>query len=422
MNICMFTNTYLPYVGGVARSVDFFSKDLRNRNHRVLVVAPSFPEEPEDEPHILRVPAIQNFNASDFSVRIPIPFLIDQKIDAFEPDLIHSHHPFLLGDAALRAARRRKLPLVLTYHTQYEKYTHYVPFDSESLKRFVIHLATAYANMCLKVIAPSRSISRIIRRQGVEVPVDVVPTGVDIADFEKGRGETFRSEWNISPESFVIGTCSRLAPEKNLAYLADAVAVYLKTDPKGLFLVLGEGPAGDDIHRIFREHGTGRQLIMTGNQSGSGLYNAYNAMDLFVFASKTETQGMVLVEAMAAGKPVIALDASGTREAVQDGQNGRLLPADTSENAFAREIAEFRKMENRAAQMGKNARLTARELSRSKCAQRMEALYRSVLASDRSAGNAGDELVAWDKLLEGIKAEWALLAEKSAAALKAFRP
>src|SRR6056297_152071 len=99
----MFTNTYYPHVGGVARSVRFFSEDLRKMGHKVLIIAPTFEgydEKSEDQEKILRVPAIQNFNGSDFSVRIALPFLIDEKIDEFQPDIIHSNHPFLLGDAA----------------------------------------------------------------------------------------------------------------------------------------------------------------------------------------------------------------------------------------------------------------------------------------------------------------------------------
>jgi len=419
MKICMFTNAYLPHVGGVARSVALFTEDLRRKNHQVLVIAPTFSESPEPDPHILRVPAIQNFNASDFSVRIPVPFLIDQEMDAFAPDLIHSHHPFLLGDAALRAARRRRRPLVFTHHTQYEKYTHYVPFDSEPLKQFVSNLATAYANLCSAVVAPSDSIARLIRRRGVEVPVKVIPTGVDLAFFEEGSGDVFRSEWNIPRKTFVIGTCSRLAPEKNLAFLAHAAADYICGDPAALFLVLGEGPSGEDIRRVFADHGLEKQLIMTGSQSGTALSNAYNAMDLFVFASKTETQGLVLLEAMAAGKPVMALDASGTREVVEDGRNGRLLPAETTEKQFSEEIAAFRKCPETNNQWRAAARRTAQELSRRNCARQLETLYRSVLEADGAPSDETDDaLISWNKLLEGIKAEWELLTEKTAAAVK----
>ena len=113
MRICMFTNTYLPHVGGVARSVAAFSEDLRKLGHEVLVAAPVYEDEdaePDDESQVLRLKAIQNFNGSDFSLRLPEPFVIDDKLDEFDPHLIHSHHPYLLGDTALRAARQEACP------------------------------------------------------------------------------------------------------------------------------------------------------------------------------------------------------------------------------------------------------------------------------------------------------------------------
>ena len=117
------------------------------------------------------MPAIQNFNGSDFSVRLPVPFLVDQQIDTFRPDIIHSHHPYLLGDAALRSARRRKLPLIFTHHTLYEEYTHYIAENPEKMKRFAAFLATNYANLCDAVVAPSESIRHLIIERGVSVPV-----------------------------------------------------------------------------------------------------------------------------------------------------------------------------------------------------------------------------------------------------------
>src|SRR3990172_3888517 len=127
MNIVMFTNTYTPHVGGVARSVEAFSGAYRRRGHRVLVVAPEFADQPQHEEDVVRIPAIQNFNGSDFSVVLPVPGSLDDVLDAFKPDIVHAHHPFLLGNTAVRVARFRELPLVFTHHTLYEQYTHYVP-------------------------------------------------------------------------------------------------------------------------------------------------------------------------------------------------------------------------------------------------------------------------------------------------------
>ncbi|MDT8388873.1 MAG: glycosyltransferase, partial [Thiogranum sp.] len=162
---------------------------MQKTGHRVLIVAPTFPKAGMvDTPHdkILRVPAIQNFNGSDFSMRIPVPFYIDEKLDDFRADVIHSHHPYLLGDAAFRAARRRGLPLVFTHHTLYEEYTHYVTGDNENFRRFARNLSTLYANLCDQVVAPSKSIADLIRNRGVTSPVTVIPTGVDTEFFGSG--------------------------------------------------------------------------------------------------------------------------------------------------------------------------------------------------------------------------------------------
>ncbi|MDZ7809017.1 MAG: glycosyltransferase [Arhodomonas sp.] len=146
VNILMMTNTYLPRCRGRARSVASFTRAYRDRGHRVLVVAPEFAGTAEDEADVVRMPALQNFNGSDFSVVLPVPRFLEREVTRFEPDIIHSHHPFLIGSTALRLASLFGLPLVFTHHTMYERYTHYVPGDSAVLRRFVVQLSTSYAN------------------------------------------------------------------------------------------------------------------------------------------------------------------------------------------------------------------------------------------------------------------------------------
>src|SRR5688572_17184518 len=153
MKIMMFTNTYLPHVGGVARSVSSYVAEFCRRGHEVRVVAPQFEGAMESTSDVLRTPALQHFNGTDFSFTLPQPGLIAEFLDPFRPELLHSHHPFQLGDSALRAARTRGLPLVFTYHTMYEQYTHYMPLDSEALQRIVVQMATEYSNLCTHVIA-----------------------------------------------------------------------------------------------------------------------------------------------------------------------------------------------------------------------------------------------------------------------------
>ena len=422
MKICMFTNTYLPHVGGVARSVSAFAEDLRERGHEVLVIAPIFPgvdELREDTEKVLRVPAIQNFNGTDFSVRIPLPGRIHQKLDEFRPDIIHSHHPFLLGDSALRTAKAREVPLVFTHHTLYERYTHYVPFDSPAMERFAIHLSTRYANLCELIIAPSESLANLIRRRGVATPIQVVPTGVDIEFFAQGDGQVFRRENGLPEEALVIGHLGRLAPEKNLAYLSRAVADYLERDERARFLIAGSGPSVAEIEEIFASRDLSGRLVHVGQLKGAELRNCYAAMDLFVFASTSETQGMVLTEAMAAGKPVIALDASGAREVVRDNENGRLLPSNAAEEDFAAAIEAFADNEERAKRWAEQARQTAREFSREASARRLESAYGEVGASESE--EQAEELGGWDAWLRSLKAEWDLFSEKTGAVIKAVR-
>ncbi|MFO8090263.1 MAG: glycosyltransferase [Desulfatiglandaceae bacterium] len=420
----MFTNTYLPHVGGVARSVHTFACDLRKRGHRVLVVAPSFQDAPEEkDPDVFRVPAVQNFNGSDFSVRIPVPFLLKKSLDAFQPSLIHSHHPFLMGDAALRTAARRELPLVFTHHTLYERYTHYVSLDSPSMRRFVINLSTHYANMCNRVVAPSLSVARLIKERGVVSPITEIPTGIDLEFFRKGKGEIFRRNHGIDSSTPVLGHVGRLAPEKNLAYLAEAVIQVLKQQPDAVFVVVGEGPSSTTIIDKARSAGVKSRLIMTGSLTGSALADAYCSMDLFVFASTSETQGMVLVEAMAAGMPVVAIDAPGAREVVKDGINGRLLPQDTTPEEFTRAVENFLQNEEFQRNCLHEARLTAARFSREASAEHLENLYIEVLEHERSRIEEPEQeiFVQWTRVLDSIKVEWELLRKKATAAAMAVK-
>lgn len=406
MRIVMMTNTYLPHVGGVARSVDSFAQEFRRLGHRVLVVAPTFEGCPVDEENIFRVPAIQHFNGSDFSVRIPVPGLLAPVLDDFGPQIVHAHHPFLLGDTALRIAALRNLPIVFTHHTMYERYTHYVPGDSPTIQRFIVELATEYANLCDHIIAPSESIRDILVQRGVTTPVSAVPTGIDPAKFARGDGAAARKKHGVPAGAFVVGHVGRLAPEKNLAFLAHAVADFLDQRRDAHFLVVGSGSSEDEIKSIFARRQLSDRLHTTGSLTGQDLADAYHAFDVFAFASKSETQGMVLAEAMTAGIPVVAIDACGAREVVKDGGNGRLL-MNEDQAAFAaalREIGDAAMGQREA--MATAARETAEEFSLERCARRLLDIYRDLAPSRREQRQA--EETPWTQTMRLLETEWML--------------
>lgn len=407
MNILILTNTFTPHVGGVARSVEAFTAEYRRRGHRVLLVAPEFSEMPEDEVDVVRINAIQNFNTSDFSVALPIHPQLSETIDAFRPDIVHSQHPFLLGNTALRLARHRELPLVFTHHTLYEQYTHYVPGNSPALKRFVIELATRYANLCDQVFAPSESIRDLLLERGVNKPIAVVPTGVCLEKFARGDGDAMRRELEIPADAFVVGHLGRLAPEKNLEFLTRALVDFISRNSRAHFLVVGTGPSEDAIREAFSNSGMEERLHITGILQQQRLSDALHAMDLFAFASTSETQGMVLTEAMAAGLPVVALDAPGAREVVKDRQNGRLL-AEATVTTFSAALQWVADLPAEKLQGLKQAALaTAEAFSMPNSADKALACFGAL--ESRSIAAADCEELDWEEVMNFIKTEWDIL-------------
>jgi 1,2-diacylglycerol 3-alpha-glucosyltransferase len=425
MNIIMFTNTFIPHVGGVANSVKTFTDEYRSRGHRVMVIAPAFEHMPPDEKDIIRISAIQNFNGSDFSASLTVPLGLSKKLEQFQADIIHSHHPYLLGDTALRTAASLNIPLVFTHHTMYEQYTHYVPGDSARLQHFVIELSTGYANLCDYVIAPSESVAAILHKRGVKKPIAVIPTGVDVERFSREDGSALRTELGIPVDALVIGYVGRLAPEKNLEFWAAAAIEFIRQSRRNHActhaLIVGSGPSQRKVEEIFIKAGVGDCLHCAGVLTGDRLVSAYQTMDIFVFTSKSETQGMVLVEAMAAGIPVVALNASGVREVIRDTVNGRLLEEEKIE-PFVQALSSIALMltpgDSEMRHFMREAAIsTAREFSTARSADKALELYQHILDMERTM--SGLEHSALSSILRRIEEEWNIWSNRLSAAGKA---
>jgi len=427
MNIAMFTNTFIPHVGGVANSVKVFTDEYRSRGHRVMVIAPAFEHMPPDEEDVIRVSAIQNFNGSDFSASLGIPLGLSKKLEQFQVDIIHSHHPYLLGDTALRTAASLNVPLVFTHHTMYEQYTHYVPGDSPRLRHFVIELSTGYANLCDHIIAPSESVAVILHKRGVKTPVIVIPTGVDIERFSREDGSVLRAELGIPSDALVIGYVGRLAPEKNLEFWAAAAVEFIRQSRRNHALIVGSGPSRKNVEDIFMKADVGDRLHCAGVLTGDRLVSAYQAMDIFVFTSKSETQGMVLVEAMAAGVPVVALDAPGVREVIRDTVNGRLIEEEGIE-PFVQALSSIALIlmpgdDEKCHFMREAAKSTSREFSTARSADKALELYQHILDMERTTDmkrtTVRKEHHVLSSILRRIEEEWSIWSNRLSAAGKA---
>jgi len=385
MNIVMFTNTYAPHVGGVARSVGRFETAFRERGHRVLVVAPVFEDQPSDEPDVVRVPALLDINETGFSFALPPPPAVSRAVRTFGPDVVHTHHPFVLGDTALRIARMLDTPIVLTHHTLYERYVHVLGLERAPSAEIASSIATEYANQCEYVIAPTESIRELIINRGVATPVTVIPTGVDLGEYRDGDGGRARRRLGIPADAVVVGHVGRLSKEKNLCFLAEAMAEALADVGHAVVLVVGAGREGGAMQRILSARLSDERLVFAGALEGQDLVDAYHAMDVFAFASKSETQGMVLAEAMACGIPVVGLDAPGTRDIVRDGENGALVKTETVE-AFGKTLRSTVDAEREErATLSQGARQTAENWSTERCADRYLNLYEEVCKTYRAA-------------------------------------
>ncbi|EAR10796.1 glycosyltransferase [Reinekea blandensis] len=418
MNILMFTNTYLPHVGGVANSVSQTAEVLRNAGHRVIIVAPEF-EGSEGSvftlhEDVIRVPAMQNYNGSDFSVRLPVPFALTALLDELSFDLVHSHHPFLLGDTAVRMARRYQVPLVFTHHTRYEQYTHYVSEQSSLMPQFAAELATEYANLCDAIVAPSTSIQTLIRERGVESPIDVIPTGVVMSRFKDADQKTARERLNLPEDAPIVGHVGRLAKEKNLEYLSEAMFRLLKDDPQRRWIIAGSGPSENHIRETATKEGVADQIIWLGRLSGQDLVDAYAAMDLFVFSSQSETQGMVVSEAMAAGTPVVALSAPGVDDVVNN-DNGLLLSDSTPPETFADKCAELLNDRDALSQRQQPALDTAERFSDRRSGELLLNWYQQTIDWYEPDTLRNEEFPVLDNLTTKLQAEWQLLQQKLSA-------
>lgn len=400
MRIAIFTNTFVPHTGGVARSTWTLRSGLTERGHDCLVVAPEFDGTLKDEEGTLRVPAIRNFRGSGYSLRLPMAASVGQAIRDFRPDVVHSQHPFLLGDSALRMAYQWNLPLLYTHHTRYEFYVHFPLENSDWMQRFLWELVLAYERCCDRVIAPSPSIARLLQEAGLGERVSVIPTGIDLMHFADAGGVSVRARRGLPGEIRLIGHVGRLSAEKNLSYLIRSVIEAFRLDGDCHFLLVGEGDEAAHLSALIEESGYGHRFHRMGTVPYDELPGYYSAMDVFAFSSLSETQGLVLAEALASGVPVVALNAPGAIDIVKDEVNGRLISPDESELHFAEALLREAERVKNEPGWREQIRTSVVEYDKAVCLDRLEDLYRSVSALPRTTVPS-----IWDRFLNRMEGE-----------------
>ncbi|NMA82964.1 MAG: glycosyltransferase family 4 protein [Epulopiscium sp.] len=329
LNIAMFTNNYFPFVGGVPISIERLAEGLRRQGHRVYIFAPLYPE-PYHQEHsdTMRYKLLRYLRRAEFN--LPIINIFSPKIEKdfkeLNIDVIHVHHPFWMGTKGLRLGKKYKIPVILTYHTRYEKYAHNVPVIGPIFKNMLPHyMVKRFAKKCDGVFAPTDTAKEYLRNLGINRYIQVLSTGIDFDTYEQIPTETIEKIHDKYKQGveFLFCSVARLTQEKNLYFLLEGLE-YLKKNMKTSFrcMVIGEGPEKDSLLAKVKEKQLEDCILFIGRVSPDEIYSYYKASDLFVFASKSETQGMVLLEAMAGKCPVVAVQASGIDDVIINGYNG----------------------------------------------------------------------------------------------------
>lgn len=372
MKIGIFTNVYKPVINGVVNSISSFKKGLEELGHDVYIFAPKHPNYKDNEKGIFRIESISLSSKEKYRLSLPI-FRKSSKVIK-QLDIIHTQYPFIMGNYGSFFADIYNKPLIFTYHTQYEKYTHYIPFEQEITKKFTRWIVNDYANKCDCVIAPSESIKKMLLNQGIRSRIEVIPTGINLDVFGNPNRETIRKKYNLGPEQKLLLYAGRIAKEKNLEFLLKAFRLILNKKPNTYLMLVGRCTKKGYLVSLIKKLNLETKVFMV--EHSNLVQNYYAAADLFVFSSVTETQGLVLVEAMAAGTPVVAVDSPGIREVV-DGKNGLLAKESLTE--FSEKVIKVLDDDKLRKKMSQNAIKTSSNYSISKMSRKMLNVYKSVL-------------------------------------------
>ncbi|MCX7788861.1 MAG: glycosyltransferase [Spirochaetes bacterium] len=328
MKIAVFTDTYTPQVNGVTTSILIFQQELERLGHTVYIFCPTYGgREGKDPAGVFRFYSIPYRSEMMHEQRIALP--ISRGIWQFPTlkiDIIHYHVPHYMGAYALLLAWIFKKPTIHTYHTLFVKYTHYVKIRPSLAIRFVKWISRVFCNHTDRVLAPSEEMKKELIQYGVTKPIEVLPTGIDPHPFpDPSYIQAIRQRFPQERKLLIF--VGRFAQEKNIPLLFDVLQILEQKGVPCHLLLVGDGPDRKRIEGEILTRGFADRISITGYVPRTDVFAFLACSDLFLFPSETETQGLVLLEAMSLGIPVVAADAMGAGELLKDGRGGVAVPA-----------------------------------------------------------------------------------------------
>jgi glycosyltransferase involved in cell wall biosynthesis len=363
MNILFVSDVFFPRVNGVSTSINTFATELRALGHQVTLIAPSYTDEDKQEEWIVRVPShkiyfdpedrLMNFG----KLKALLPWIRDKHFD-----VIHIHTPFTAHYVGIHFGKKLDIPVVETYHTFFEDYLHhYLPFIPQFISRKLARtISRRQCNAVDGIVSPSKPMLDVLKQYGIKTPAEVVATGLDDSSFANVDGEHFRMSHDIPLAQPMLLFVGRVAHEKNIGFLLEMHVELIKKHPDALLVITGEGPAEESIKHSIDKLGISNKVRMIGYLDRSHeLIACYKAADIFVFASKSETQGLVLLEAMAQGTAVVAIAELGTKSILIEGEG--VLIAKDDINDFADKVSVLLSDAPKRQMIGEKGRQYAQE-------------------------------------------------------------
>ena len=338
MRIAFFTNCYKPLINGVVSSIVSLKESFEKKGHETFIFAPRVESYQDKESNIFRYHSINLTHRVKYPVAIPLSLRAGQVISEFKPDIIHLHHPFVLSLPAIMYAAKLKIPKVLTIHTQYERYAYYVSpiphvITNEAIRRIIFNLSDKVDI----ITTPSQSMKDLISNYKIKKEITVIPNAIDVNIFRKidrQEVELLKKELNITPDDVVVIYVGRVSLEKNIDKIIKALALIRdKKIDNFVFIVVGDGTAVKQLNSLADSLRLSEKVKFVGAIEREKVRYYYHIGDIFAFSSTSETFGMVIIEALASGLPVLAVKAPGAVDIIQDGFDGILVEDDVSQFA-----------------------------------------------------------------------------------------
>ncbi len=387
MRIGIFTDTYKPEINGVVTSIELFRRELERRGHSVYLFCPRYFGRKDPKPHVFRFPSKPFLFQMMTERRFSFPSLrVFREAARLNLDLVHSQVPANIGVFAILVSRFRRTAHLHTYHTLFMEYTHYMPLP-RVLSRYLVGLISRrFCGRCQRVISPSRRIREELVEYGVNAPIDVIPTGIDLRDLDSvPEPEVVRRRRGIPEHKHVLSMVGRIGREKNISFLLRVMQVLKQRRSDFCFLVVGDGPDRKALQREVARLGLEDVVLFTGYVTREEVFALFRVTSVFTFASVTETQGLVLLEAMSMETPVVAVDAMGVSDLMADQRGGVTCSLEVGE--FAERVERFLDDPELRRETAAEARRKAEEWSIERMTDRLLESYERAVDEFRRFGH-----------------------------------